>query len=160
MDGARATKEYERISSELIELPKQIYEIDLSLIELERHMKEEKGRLQETKDSLSGLEAGLLLKVNAEPGKSNKEEREAKVQMLMAKDESAIGLKAKIRRHEDAISSYEYEIAKLNAEKSLLVTREGGARYQARLFLGLMNKLASDADMKVFVNGKHEEIPM
>lgn len=158
MDAAQAINEYRRLSEELNTLPGQMRELDLNVVELTRMEREAKKRLDDVLDALNGVEASLMLKVNAEPGKSNKEEREAKVAMLMREDAGAIRLNQQKRKIEGEIESYQYEISRQNAEKSALVARNNNAGFQSRNFLGLMMRLASYAEMPVVsVNGYHSE---
>lgn len=161
MDAEWASKEYRRISEDLSALPQEIKDIELSLVELRRMKNEAKKRIEDSKSVLAGLEMRFQLEVMKVPEKMTVDEKKAWIKVRMSENPECMAVSQKIDTTENAVLQYDYQIEKMEAEKSELAMRNNNAGFSARAFLAQAMVLSSFAEMPVLrTNGHIEEMAL
>lgn len=161
MDAEWASKEYRRISEDLSTLPQEIKDIELSLVELRRQERDTKKTVDDLKSLVTGIELRYQLKAVKVPEKLTVDEKKALAKVVMDDDPEYQSIAKKIGAAENAILQYDYQIEKMEAEKSELAMRNNNAGFSARAFLAQAMVLSSFAEMPVLrTNGHVEEMAL
>lgn len=162
MDKNFAEREYQRITDDLGTLPKEIVDIELTLVERRRMKRDLQKKIEDFKSVLAGMEMRYQLAVIKVPEKMNADEKKAWIRVKMLDDADAQVLVRKISDAEEAINQYEYQIEKGEAEKSELSMRNNNAGFSARAFLARAMVEASFAEMPVVRTNGHvvEDMPL
>lgn len=160
MDAEYARKEYIRINDDLMSLPQEVKDIELSLVEVRRMEREAKKKVKDLQGVLSGMEMRYQLAVIKVPEKMTVDEKKAWIKVKMMEDPECQSIDKKISDTETAIAQYEYQIEKMEAEKSELQMRNNNAGFSARAFLAQAMTFASFAEMPAMRTNGFEEMAL